>query len=172
MESILKTKADATGDFLRGLAGSVHVTFEEGTQAAWLYDGVKPLVAEVIVCNPRENKWLAVGNKGDQVDAHKLAQLLRGGQLKPVYHVGAAAQRGCTSLDLHGLNACVQGARIGPKDPTSDTTKRRVRQRGNSKLEWQTEWFLCSRLSEGKLGSSSVTAVESAARNQAGLGLS
>jgi hypothetical protein len=27
MESILETKADSTGDFLRGLAGSVHVTF-------------------------------------------------------------------------------------------------------------------------------------------------
>jgi hypothetical protein len=62
--------------------------FEEGTQAAWLYEGVKPLVTELIVCDPRENKWLVVGNKGDQMDAHQLAQLLRGGQLKPVYHGG------------------------------------------------------------------------------------
>lgn len=88
MESVLETKADALRDFLRGLKGTLHVTFEEGTQAAWLYDVVKPLVAEVIVCDPRENKLLAVGNKGDRVDAHKLAQLLRGGQLKPVYHGG------------------------------------------------------------------------------------
>jgi transposase len=88
MESILETKADALRDFFRGLTGTVHVTFEEGTHAAWLYDLVKPLVAEVIVCNPRENKLLASGNKGDKVDANKLAQLLRGGQLKPVYHGG------------------------------------------------------------------------------------
>jgi hypothetical protein len=34
MESILETKVDALRDFLRGLKGSIHVTFEEGTHAA------------------------------------------------------------------------------------------------------------------------------------------
>jgi transposase len=34
MESILETKADALRDFFRGLTGTVHVTFEEGTHAA------------------------------------------------------------------------------------------------------------------------------------------
>ena len=86
MESILATEAEAIRDFLKGLRGTIHVTFEEGTQAAWLYEIVKPLVAEVIVCNPRRNKLLAVGNKADRVDANKLAELLRCGQLKPVYH--------------------------------------------------------------------------------------
>jgi transposase len=86
MESILATKAEAIGDFLKGLRGTIHVTFEEGTQAGWLYEIVKPVVAEVIVCNPRRNKLLAVGNKADRVDAQKLAELLRCGQLKPVYH--------------------------------------------------------------------------------------
>ena len=62
------------------------MTFEEGTQAAWLYEIVKPVVAEVKVCNPRRNKLLAVGNKADRVDAQKLAELLRCGQLKAVYH--------------------------------------------------------------------------------------
>jgi hypothetical protein len=47
---------------------------------------IRPLVAEVIVSDPRQNKVLAVGNKGDRIDASKLAQLLRGGLLKPVYH--------------------------------------------------------------------------------------
>ena len=86
MESILATEAEAIRDFLKGLRGTIHVTFEEGTQAAWLYEIVKPVVAEVIVCNPRRNKLLAVGNKADRVDAQKLAELLRCGQLKPVYH--------------------------------------------------------------------------------------
>jgi transposase len=90
MESILKTQADAIRGFLGGLTGKIHVTLEEGTQAAWLYDLIGPLVAEGIVCNPRANKLLAVGNKGDRVDANQLAQLLRGGQLKPVYHGGAS----------------------------------------------------------------------------------
>ncbi len=62
MESILRTEAEAVRDFLKGLRGTIHVTFEEGTQAAWLYEIVKPVVTEVIVCNPRRNKLLAVGN--------------------------------------------------------------------------------------------------------------
>jgi len=86
MESLLKTEAEAIRDFVKGLSGTIHVTFEEGTQAGWLYEIVKPLVAEMVVCNPRANKLLAVGNKGDRVDAHKLAELLRGGQLKELVH--------------------------------------------------------------------------------------
>src|SRR4030095_4945834 len=49
-------------------------------------ESVKPVVAEVVVCNPRRNKLLWVGNKTDRVDAQKLAELLRCGQLKAVYH--------------------------------------------------------------------------------------
>jgi transposase len=86
IESIIETKAQTVRDFIRGLRGEVHVTFEEGTQAAWLYDLIRPHVAEIIVCNPRHNKLLAVGNKGDRIDARKLAQLLRAGMLKAVYH--------------------------------------------------------------------------------------
>ena len=85
-EATVRTRADAIGDFIKGLSGTIHVTLEEGTQAAWLYEIIKPLVAEVIVCDPRQNKVLAVGSKGDRIDANKLAQLLRSGLLKPVYH--------------------------------------------------------------------------------------
>lgn len=85
-EGVVRTSADAIRDFISGLSGTVHVTLEEGTQAAWLYEIIKPLVAEVVVCDPRQNKVLAVGNKGDRVDANKLAQLLRSGLLKSVYH--------------------------------------------------------------------------------------
>ena len=79
MELILENKASTIRDFIAGLKGQVHVTFEEGVQAAWLYDLLRPHVAEVVVCNPRENKLLHVGNKSDRIDAKKLAQLLRGG---------------------------------------------------------------------------------------------
>jgi transposase len=58
----------------------------------WLYDVIKPLASELIVCNPRANKLLASGNKSDRVDADKLAQLLRGGQLKGVYHGGLSVR--------------------------------------------------------------------------------
>ena len=36
--SVLPTEHDALLEFFRGLRGSVHVTFEEGTQAQWLHD--------------------------------------------------------------------------------------------------------------------------------------
>jgi transposase len=71
---------------MQGLRGSLCVTFEEGTSAAWLYDLLKPHVAEVLVCNPRMNALLKNGNKNDRVDARKLSDLLRAGLLSPVYH--------------------------------------------------------------------------------------
>jgi len=86
MESVIETKAATILEFLGGLRGSLWVTFEEGTSAAWLYDLLKPHVTKVLVCNPRKNALLRAGNKNDRVDARKLAELLRTGLLSPVYH--------------------------------------------------------------------------------------
>ena len=86
MESILETKAATILEFFAGLRGTLSVTFEEGTWAAWLYDLLKPRVAKLVVCNPRKNALLKDGNKNDRIDARKLADLLRGNHLKPVYH--------------------------------------------------------------------------------------
>src|SRR5881409_2731204 len=86
MESILETKAPTILEFFAGLRGTLSVTFEEGTWAAWLYDLLKPHVAKVVVCNPRKNALLKDGNKSDRIDARKLAELLRLDNLKPVYH--------------------------------------------------------------------------------------
>ena len=86
MESILETKAATILEFLAGLRGTLSVTFEEGTWAAWLYDVLKPQVDKLVVCNPRKNALLKDGNKSDRIDAHKLADRLRLDDLKPVYH--------------------------------------------------------------------------------------
>src|SRR5579864_6841780 len=86
MESIVETKAATILQFFAGLRGTLAVTFEEGTWSAWLYDLLKPHVDELVVCNPRKNALLKDGNKSDRIDARKLAELLRGNQLKPVYH--------------------------------------------------------------------------------------
>jgi transposase len=85
-QAVFQTEAAAIRDFLGGLRGAVHLTFEEGTQAQWLFDLARPLVAELIVCNPRENHSMKRGSKSDQKDALQLATLLRAGLLKPVYH--------------------------------------------------------------------------------------
>jgi hypothetical protein len=86
MESVLATHYAAILDFIHGLRGTLYVTFEEGTQSAWLYDLLVRQVDKVVVCNPRKNALLKAGNKSDAVDARKLAELLRAGRLSPVYH--------------------------------------------------------------------------------------
>jgi len=86
MESILETEAATILQFFAGLRGNLAVTFEEGTWSAWLYDLLHPHVEKLVVCNPRKNALLKDGNKSDRIDARKLAELLRGNQLKPVYH--------------------------------------------------------------------------------------
>jgi Transposase len=86
MESIVETKASNLLQFIHGLRGELQVTWEEGTWAAWLYDLLKPHVHQVLVCDPRRNALLKEGNKSDKVDARKLADLLRTGMLRPVYH--------------------------------------------------------------------------------------
>ncbi len=69
METILETKASSILQFIHGLRGELHVTWEEGTWAAWLYDLLQPQVQQVLVCNPRRNALLKEGNKSDKVDA-------------------------------------------------------------------------------------------------------
>jgi transposase len=86
VESILETEAATILQFFAGLRGNLSVTFEEGTWSVWLYDLLNPHVDKLVVCNPRKNALLKDGNKNDRIDARKLAELLRGNQLKPVYH--------------------------------------------------------------------------------------
>ena len=86
MECVIETKASSIVDFLKGLRGSLQVTLEEGTWAAWLYDLIKPHVTELVVCNPRRNALLKEGSKSDRIDARKLAELLRSNMVRPVYH--------------------------------------------------------------------------------------
>jgi len=81
MECVIETKASMILQFFDGLRGDVHVTFEEGTWAAWLYDLLKPHVTKVLVCDPRRNALLQEGNQNDRVDARKLAELLHNNQL-------------------------------------------------------------------------------------------
>ena len=86
MESVIEAKANTILEFIDGLRGEVHVTFEEGTWSEWLYDLLKPHVRKLVVCDPRRNALLKEGNQNDRVDARKLAELLQNNQLRPVYH--------------------------------------------------------------------------------------
>jgi transposase len=86
MESVVETKASSILQFLHGLRGELHISWEEGTWAAWLHDLLQPLGAQVLVCDPRRHALLKEGSKSDKVDTRKLADLLRTGMLRPVYH--------------------------------------------------------------------------------------
>jgi transposase len=84
METTIETKASTLLEFVQGLRGSLHVTFEEGTWSAWLYDLLKPHVTKIVVCDPRKNALLKTGNKSDRIDARKLAELLYLNKLQPL----------------------------------------------------------------------------------------
>jgi hypothetical protein len=86
MEAILETKAETILQFLRGLRGSLHVTLEEGTWAAWLHDLLKPHVTRVLVSDPRKNDLGRDGSRNDRRDARELAELLYRNKVKSVYH--------------------------------------------------------------------------------------
>jgi len=86
MESVLETRASTILDFIRGVRGQLNITFEEGISAEWLHGVLKSDVDKIVVCDPRKNALLKAGNKNDRIDARKLAELLRVGQLKQVYH--------------------------------------------------------------------------------------
>lgn len=79
------TEANLIGFLERLPEGVIHLTFEECHLSQWLYITLKEHVDHLIVCNP---VYLAKkpGAKTDFRDALHLAQELRTGHLKPVYH--------------------------------------------------------------------------------------
>jgi transposase len=84
--SIVPTAAGPITEFFAGMRGSIHVAFEEGTQAQWLHDLLAPMADRVIVCDRRGEHR---GNKADRMDADMLSQRLLTGDLRPVYHGSA-----------------------------------------------------------------------------------
>ena len=108
--TILPTQAQPLLGFLQGLRGRLHLTLEEGTYSAWLYDLLEGRVRELVVCDPRHNALLKEGKKTDAGDARKLAKLLRAGMLRAVYHGGRSLR------SLHEL-ACSYEAQV------QDTTR-------------------------------------------------
>jgi len=82
--SVLPTEGPALTELVRGMRGAVHVALEEGTQAQWVHELLTPLVHRVLVCDRRGEARR--GPKGDHADADALAEALRRGGLRAVYH--------------------------------------------------------------------------------------
>jgi transposase len=84
---VIPTEERALLEYIAGMRGSVHVALEEGTQAQWLYDLLKPRVHRVAVCDRRGER--KQGSKGDDHDAERLSDDLRCGRVRVVYHDSA-----------------------------------------------------------------------------------
>ena len=78
----VKTQENELLDFVRSVKGNKKLAFEEGVMSQWLYLLFKDEVDELVVCQPREKK----GPKTDEIDAGEIADLLRVGRLKSVFH--------------------------------------------------------------------------------------
>ena len=85
-EAVMQTSGPELRSSIGSIRGSKELTLEEGTMSAWLYGLLRPLVSKLIVCDPAENRKIFRGAKNDHKDALHLAELLRGGYLKPVFH--------------------------------------------------------------------------------------
>ncbi len=71
---------------LRRLPGPVWVLMESSTMALFVKQCIEGVVDRVIVCETRENRWIAKSDqKGDAADADRLARLLRMGEFKEVH---------------------------------------------------------------------------------------
>ena len=65
-QCVMETKASTILEFIQAQRGTLAVTFEEGTMAAWLHDLLKPHVSRLVVCDPRKNALMRDGNQNDR----------------------------------------------------------------------------------------------------------
>ncbi len=72
-------------DYLQSLGGKQIIAFEECDLSCWLFDILHKHVHQTVVCNPVENRQYKRA-KTDKLDARSIANLLRGGFLKAVFH--------------------------------------------------------------------------------------
>jgi transposase len=71
---------------LAAVPGPRRLVIEEGPLAGWLWRNLKPFVETMVVSEPRRNRLITEGgDKDDDLDAEKLAQVLRGGFIKEVH---------------------------------------------------------------------------------------
>jgi transposase len=74
-------------EFIRSIPKPRKIYIEEGELANWLLETSLRFGEQLIITDPRENKWISKAKqKNDPIDAIKLAQLARGGYVKEIYH--------------------------------------------------------------------------------------
>lgn len=83
----IPTSAKGFIEFVKSVPKPRKIYMEEGTLAAWVLEICVKHGEELVITDPKENRWIgSSGRKDDQLDAHKLAQLGRGGYIKEIHH--------------------------------------------------------------------------------------
>jgi transposase len=103
--AVVVTREDTLLNFVRSVKGAKKLSFEEGVMSQWLYALLKDEVEELVVCQPPEKH----GAKTDRIDATEIADLLRVGRLKSVFHA---------ENDLYHLRTLVSGYEDAIEDLT------------------------------------------------------
>jgi len=85
-ELVMQTNGQQLRSHIASVKGRKEITLEEGCMSDWLYTLLGPVVDRIVVCDPTENRKILSGKKSDSLDARHLAELLRGGYLKEVFH--------------------------------------------------------------------------------------
>lgn len=91
MTGTVATRRDAIHRVAESLGRPLEIVFEEGILAQWLYEELKPTADRIIVCDPRQKRRR--GSKNDRIDVHDMADRLRRGELKPVFHETGSIQK-------------------------------------------------------------------------------
>lgn len=74
-------------EVVRRIRGPKTLVTEECHLAQWVKHVLEPHVDELIICDPKRNRWIAADEYADdRSSARKLAELLRGGYIKPIAH--------------------------------------------------------------------------------------
>jgi hypothetical protein len=122
MESVIETKASSILQFLHGLRGELHVTWEEGTWAAWLYDLVQPQVPHIVVCNPRRNALFKGGQQERQGGCAQAGRLVTHRDAA----TGLARGKRTTNLARAGAELSDHQQRFDASDESTEGTVSRL----------------------------------------------
>ena len=89
---LVKAHSVATGvngfmEFVKTVPPPRTIYMEEGTLAAWALETCVRFREKLVITDAKKNRWIgSSGQKGDAIDALKLAQLARGGYIKEIHH--------------------------------------------------------------------------------------
>jgi len=81
------TSVNGFMEFVKTVSPPRTIYMEEGTLAAWVLETCVRFREKLVITDPKKNRWIgSSGQKGDAIDALKLAQLARGGYIKEINH--------------------------------------------------------------------------------------